>query len=244
MEYKYAEKKNYEDYASGRVFYNQNGSTSFPARLASEIFCRIMVYLMEKNINPPYTIFDPCCGGGYLVATLALMHRNEISTILATDIDSDAIGLAKRNLGLLTVSGLKNRIDHLSKLYNSLQKISHLDAIASAKRLLEMVNNNPEIEIQCFQADILSFRQEMDLSNINIVIVDVPYGNIVKWHTIENEVENIFLNNLEKITPKKAIIAIISNKKQKFASSSYKRLEHFKVGFRQVSIMARLDTEE
>jgi 23S rRNA (guanine2535-N1)-methyltransferase len=41
MEYRYtAERQNYEDFASGRVLYNQKGTTAFPVRLASELYQR------------------------------------------------------------------------------------------------------------------------------------------------------------------------------------------------------------
>lgn len=57
------EDKNYEDFASGRVLYNQHGTTSFPARLGSEIFLRCEQFLYKAGVDGPYSIYDPCCGG-------------------------------------------------------------------------------------------------------------------------------------------------------------------------------------
>ena len=63
MAYKYEiDHQNYEDYASGRVLYNQQGTTDFPVRLASEIFLRCLNILQNDGFGGPYTIFDPCCG--------------------------------------------------------------------------------------------------------------------------------------------------------------------------------------
>lgn len=64
MNYRYAiENKNYEDYASGRVFYSQKGTTSFPVRLASEIYQLCKSILIDQGVNRPYVLYDPCCGG-------------------------------------------------------------------------------------------------------------------------------------------------------------------------------------
>ena len=51
MSYEYAlENINYEDYSNGRVFYNQQGATSFPVRLTIEIFLRCAA-ILEKEGN-------------------------------------------------------------------------------------------------------------------------------------------------------------------------------------------------
>ena len=44
MQYRYVtEKESYEDFAAGRVLLSQSGMTSFPVRLASEIFQRCAI---------------------------------------------------------------------------------------------------------------------------------------------------------------------------------------------------------
>lgn len=64
MEYIYEKvQRSCEDFASGRVLYNAQGTTSFPVRLASEIYLRGKSYLKKKSEKENYTLYDPCCGG-------------------------------------------------------------------------------------------------------------------------------------------------------------------------------------
>lgn len=50
MEYIYeSAQRSYEDFASGRVLYNAQGTTSFPVRLASEIAQRCFQLLEKKG---------------------------------------------------------------------------------------------------------------------------------------------------------------------------------------------------
>lgn len=236
MEYKYASKRNFEDFASGRVLFNKAGSTSFPARLASEIFLRCKNHLELKGVTSPYTLFDPCCGGGYLVTTLGFIHINDIRKIIASDISIEAVELAKRNLELLSEHGLNSRIKQLEELYSNYNKESHYEAIISAKKLLDLIKDNSSFERQCFQADIFSFDFNGNLPQIDVVIVDVPYGNIVKWSEDEDGIESRFMDNMRKLLTDTAVLAIVSDKKQRYESTLFKRLERFKIGLRQVSI--------
>src|SRR2546421_6852423 len=50
-----------------RVLYGGPGSSAFPVRLASEIFQRCRSRLAHQGAPPPYTLYDPCCGEGYLL---------------------------------------------------------------------------------------------------------------------------------------------------------------------------------
>ena len=54
MSYKFAiTDENYEDFASGRVLFNQHGTTAFPVRLASEIFQRCEHILETSGVISP-----------------------------------------------------------------------------------------------------------------------------------------------------------------------------------------------
>ena len=99
LNYKYIENKNFEDYASGRVIYQKSGFPNFPVRLSSEIFmtCLDIIGKMDSKI----TIYDPCCGGGYLLTVLGLMFGDKINSIYASDISEEAVELAKENLNTL-----------------------------------------------------------------------------------------------------------------------------------------------
>jgi hypothetical protein len=57
MQYRFAEKSNYEDLAAGRVIHGAPGATNFPVRLASELFQRA---LAVRRGNDRVHVFDPC----------------------------------------------------------------------------------------------------------------------------------------------------------------------------------------
>lgn len=92
MKYKYIEKKeNYEYLSSGRVLYSLPGQSAFPVRLSSEIIQRCFALLEARGNKGPYTIYDPCCGGGYLLTTLGFLYHNYFKKIYASDINPQAI---------------------------------------------------------------------------------------------------------------------------------------------------------
>src|SRR5690554_7951621 len=95
MEYKFSPKGNYEDFSCGRVIIHKTGMPNFPVRLAQEIYCRCLSYIdKDKDIR----IYDPCCGGGYLLTVLGLINMNSIKEIYASAVDETALKLAKSNL--------------------------------------------------------------------------------------------------------------------------------------------------
>lgn len=231
--------KNYEDYGSGKVLFNQKGTTGFPVRLACEIFQRCKKHLALKKIEAPYTIFDPCCGGGYLLTTLGFLHGALLSRIYASDIDENAVNLAKKNLSLLTASGIHIRKEQIGEMIAAFGKKSHQEAYESAGRLeKEILGKKISILTECHQVDILNIKDYgMKDITVDLIITDVPYGNIVQWSHNGNFVMESFLENLLFVLKPTSIVAVIADKKQIIRHSKYKRIEHFKVGKRQVSIL-------
>lgn len=241
MSYKYAtENINYEDYSSGRVFYNQHGTTSFPVRLTSEIFQRCMNILKQNEFNGPYSIYDPCCGGAYLLTTIGFLFGNNISKIYASDVDETVLELANKNLSLLTQTGLDNRIEQINKMISDYNKTSHEEALKSALRLKHSLNElSHTIDTTCFIADAAKTDK---IDKIDIVITDLPYGDIVSWVNASNENEAV-LKLLDNLFPKlstNAVVAITSTKKTSINHNNYKRVDHFKIGKRQVVILQPL----
>ena len=155
MKYIYEnEQKNYQDFASGRVLYNQKGATAFPVRLASEIFLRSKAYLEERGHDGTITIYDPFCGGAYLLTVLGFLHGRYLSRIIASDIDENILNLARRNLALLTTDGLEQRIEEIKNNLLLYGKESHEEALESALSLKALqADINEGLEIECFQAD-------------------------------------------------------------------------------------------
>lgn len=235
MEYKYCQKTNFEDFACGRVIYQKSGMTNFPVRLSQELFGRCLNYLKNKD---NICLYDPCCGSGYLLTVLGLLNFNIITEIIASDINIDALNIAKDNLSLLSKDGLEKRYKQLALLYKQYQKTSHLEAIDSTKRLYNMVEMNSSKPItHVFQADVLSKDSLIHKEfKANIIITDVPYGNKVSWQGSNSNDLNQLLENLIPILNIDSVIAVCSDKKQKINADKFIRLEKQLIGNRKFEI--------
>jgi 23S rRNA G2445 N2-methylase RlmL len=244
MSYKYAtEQINYEDYSSGRVLYNQQGATSFPVRLTSEIFLRCSAILQKSGMYDPYIIYDPMCGGAYALTTLGFLHHNQIGNIYASDVDEDIVGLARKNLSLLTQEGLNVRINQLEHLYQEFNKESHRDALQSGARFQEIITKMQNtIETECFVSDALKPSYEYLPSKIDMVITDLPYGEVVDWVNTEQDADVIkqFLAKLHPVLASHAVVAITSPKKTKINTELFIRMDRFQIGKRQIDILQPL----
>lgn len=237
MIYQYCENKNFEDLASGRVIVHRAGYPNFPVRLAQEIFCRCLYHLDNPN---RVCIYDPCCGGGYLLTVLGFLNYEKIETIIASDISEDAIQLANKNLSLLDKNGLKQRIQQINDLLSLHNKASHIEALNSATNLLGILKNSThEIERKMFKTDILSNYPLDDRDfKADIIFTDVPYGNLVEWQS-ENKDNINLLDQLLPVTKEKAVVAICSDKSQKFQSNNFQRVEKQVIGKRLFQIFRR-----
>jgi len=241
MNYRFAKENiDYTDYSSGRVFYNQKGSTAFPVRLASEIYQLCKSILINQGFNEPCVVYDPCCGGAYSLTSIGYLHGNEISEIYASDIDEVAIRLAQKNLNLLTRDGINERIKEINIMINEFDKRSHLEALESAMKLKNIIEKRAkEIEIKCFLNDITNNKNRKNIDNINIVIADLPYGDITSWSCINNEEESIrkLLDNISEIISSNSVISIITRSKIKIQHGNFKKIERFLIGKRQITIL-------
>lgn len=253
MVYKYCENMNFEDLASGRVIAHKAGYPNFPVRLAQEIFGRCLSYL---DCTEDICIYDPCCGGGYLLTVLGFLNYKNIKTIMASDISEEALQLAGENLSLLHREGLEGRISQLKNLYSLHNKESHAEALGSAANLLSIVTDQPrEIEYEVFKADILSACPLVGCRfKADIIFADVPYGRLVEWQDRSGENGNVqngnedrgngkersgssnFLDQLIPVMKDNSIVAICSDKSQKFQSGHFQRLEKQAIGKRVFQI--------
>jgi len=241
LEYKFASNENYEDLSCGRVIYHRTGFSNFPVRLASEIFMRCFQLIGEPNKK--VSIYDPCCGGGYLLTVLGFLHQDQIMSIYGSDISLDAIRLAESNLSLLTTDGLRRRKGQLEDIYNSYSKESHLNAIKSASNLLERARE--KVEYHVFNRDVLNSKSTASIMpSVDIIITDVPYGELVSWsnETIAENESNInkMLDHLLENLNDDGIIAISSDKRQKISNPNYKRIKKIQVGKRKVEILRKV----
>lgn len=239
MEYIYeSAQRSYEDFASGRVLYNAQGTTSFPVRLASEIAQRCFQLLEKKGVLGPYTLFDPCCGGAYLLTVVGLLHGQRIHRLIGSDINAEVLGIAGKNLSLLREEGLEQRTEQLKELLALYHKPSHQDALQSAGRLRELLRSSRVEETVCFQADITQPEESLaSCKGTQIVMTDLPYGDLVSWGGGSTEPVQAFFDAIHPILdPAQSVVAVISDKGQKLKHDRFQRIQHMKVGKRQVAI--------
>lgn len=233
MQYKYCDNENFEDLSCGRVIIHKSGCPNFPVRLAQEIFCRCMSYHSHKE---SITLYDPCCGGGYLLTVLGLLNASILSHVIGSDIDEDVLSLAENNLSLLSEKGILQRIEHLNMLLQMYNKQGHLEAIKSAEHLIDFVKNK-NINTQTFFADVFDENIFKGKSfKADIIITDVPYGNLVSWQGGNDLNIDMLLDHLIPILKPDSIIAVCSDKQQKTNNLNYKSLEKQLIGKRKFQI--------
>jgi hypothetical protein len=248
MPYVYAtQDQDYSDYSSGRVIYSLAGAPAFPVRLASEIFQRA-----AQHLPAPLTIFDPTCGGAYHLAALGLLHGQYIARILASDIDERVLGLARRNLGLLSLPGLEQREHEIRQMLQNYGKESHTKALASLNHLraqLMLRRDGRPIETRVFAANALdpaALKHELGAEKVQLVLSDIPYGQLSNWQVPESSSTPgsspawSLLEALRPVLASPAVVAIAADKAQKLAHPAYQRIERFQVGKRQVSLLRLL----
>lgn len=236
MFYKYYNDINFEDFACGRVIYGKAGFPNYPVRLAGEVYKRCLEYSVKKE---GLTIYDPCCGGGYLLTVLGLLNPETIENIIASDISNKAISLAKDNLSLLTIEGLLKRKQQINGMITKFNKPSHKEALNSVEVFLKIIGNRRITpRIHCFTADVLD-EKSLDNSNFktDILITDVPYGNLVSWSDERDNAINKLLNNVFPVLHGNTILAISTDKGQKINSERFLRHEKLKQGKRVIYIL-------
>jgi len=258
MQYKYAQRADCEALASGGVIRHGAGQTNFPVRLASEIFMRCYAIVTRTSgdtdtqsqtrgtITEPevkVTVYDPCCGGGYLLTVLGFQHGDKISALYGSDISAEAVRYAADNLNLLSGKGMNERIRQLTAMRAAYGKESHLRAIQHANELAESVND--DIKCAAFVRDIL----QSDVSgqtaettphvSTDIVITDVPYGSMAQWSGGDEFAIDVMLNNIYDNLKPYAIVAVISDKQQSINNPRYKRVEKFIIGKRKIEILKK-----
>lgn len=231
MEYLYCKDDNFEDFASGRVLYGGKGIPNFPVRLLNEIYGRTVSYLESKK---DLVIYDPCCGGGYALTVLGFSHNRDIRKMYGSDIDEGMTAHAKKNAGLLTASGLKSRRNEIEQLYKEYGKLSHGEALSSCDKLKCLLNQ--EIPVEIFKADCT---ETLPKIAPDIIITDVPYGNLVDWKNEAQISIDSMLEQLWLISHEQTILAICMDKKQKYHCEKWRRLEKHTIGKRRFEILRR-----
>lgn len=237
MEYKYTDHDNYEDFSSGRVLHGVAGVPNFPVRLGNEIYRRCRSYCPKKD---KLMIYDPCCGGGYLLSVLGFLNP-EIETLVGSDIDYKMLEVAEKNLSLLSKDGLLKRESELRNLYELYQKTSHKEALESLERFKDrnQICKKRIFKADCTQSTLRELSEFGKEETPDIIITDVPYGNLVKWSGKEqqNHIADKMVLSLESISGPGTILAVISDKNQKICCQRWTRLEKQQIGKRRFEIL-------
>jgi len=249
MQYQFAKAHlDYSDLASGRVFYSRPGHPAFPIRLGSEILQRCMAIRTAEHLPTSCVLFDPCCGGAYHLSVLTYLHRECIREVIGSDVDEEAVALAQRNLELLSVSGLDQRIHEITGMLGRFGKTSHEEALKSAAVLRQTMASWEKylpLKISTFLANATDGRvlyNNLKGAKVDIVLTDVPYGQCSQWIRSDSSVSPSdslwsLLTALLGILSPTGIVAIVSDKSQKIKHQNYERLEQFQVGKRRVGIL-------
>lgn len=179
MKYRFAPARSFEDLASGLVLRSAPGHPGFPVRLASELFQRALNHLGRTD---DVVLWDPFCGSGQLVTSLALLHREAVLGVVASDIDPGAVALAARNLALTAPAGLAARREEVAILAQRHGRESHARAVAAADRLAQLPGNPPEVRSGTADAtDPQSLATLLGGIRPHVVVSDLPYGEQTGW---------------------------------------------------------------
>ncbi len=233
MEYKYIKDRDFSFLSAGHVLLHGHNCTNFPVRLSSEIFMRCLNYSKSNNNKDKFTLYDPCCGSGYMLTTIGFLCGEHIESLIGSDIDIKKTALAADNLALLIPDNCMKRREKIISLYGENSK-----AIQSAKILAE-ISNHYNIKTKIFTHDIFKILPDI---NADIIITDIPYGIKCDWETEKNNSSSIdILNLFIPIIPERGIAAIVHDKNQKILkNSSFIRKEKQSVGKRIFEIFEKI----
>lgn len=247
MEYIFETKPSgYEDFASGRALYSARGTTAFPVRLASEIMQRCFRHLEGKRHEEPYAVYDPCCGGAYMLTVVGLLHGHRIKRIVASDVNPEVLGIAEKNLSLLSADGMSRRKKELARLLEQFNKPSHREALESVEKLARLLAHSYIEETSSFHHDITASSGAdlpVQAGGADIALTDFPYGAIVHWQSeCGSPLPRFFDNMYARLEPGRSVMAVVADKRQKLRHDKFRRLEPFKAGKRQVAIFEPINS--
>ncbi|GAA2848172.1 hypothetical protein GCM10010517_05370 [Streptosporangium fragile] len=231
----------YQDLASGMVLHSAPGFPAFPVRLAGEMFQRALALRGNAREDRPVVLWDPCCGSGYLLTVLAILHRSRIAAVLASDIGEDATRIAARNLALLTRAGLSERAADLRERAERFDKPSYAAAAEAAGRIgRELAGEGGDVPHRVHRADVLDpgeLRAVIGERPPDIVVTDVPYGEQTAWlgpHGADGVPGMV--RSLAAVLPADAVIALAA-RGRKVPLGALRPAASFRIGTRAVALI-------
>ena len=120
------------------------------------------------------------------------------------------------------------------------KKDSHKEALESAYRLQSKTRSSETNQIQCFQFNAVGDEElPKSLSEVDMVITDLPYGQLVQWEgsVTEESLCERFLGKLKHKLGPVSVTAIIHDKKQPLSHPGYKTIRSFALGKRKIALL-------
>lgn len=246
MGYRYeTTRDDYGDLASGAVLRSAPGFPAFPVRLASEVF---QYALDVRGGTDPAVLWDPCCGSGYLLTVLGILHRRRIGALLASDIDADALTLASANIGLLADGGLAARGAELAERAQRFGKPGYAEAAAAAGRLSRRLEAGggpvPHAVRHADVFDPVALASAIEGIAPDLVVTDVPYGEQTEW-TGDHAGQGLLgmLTALAAVLRPAAVIAVIVRGRRVPPIGDVRPRQKLRVGTRAVALFAVADLD-
>ena len=237
MVYLYAtERTDHSALASGQVLRSAPGYPGFPVRLASELLQRAMGHLEPGRVR----LWDPCCGSGYLVTVLGLLHRDLITHVHATDVDADAVGIAARNLELLTARGLAERERELRRSALDFGRVAFVERAEAARDLATgLAAAGGDLPHTCAVADVFTLTEPVEA---DLVITDVPYGEMTRWEgqTPEDPIRGLLVS-MGRVLPPRAVVVLTARTRRIRLPEGVQALERVKIGNRSAVLVRARD---
>ena len=227
------------DLASGKVLFSRPGLTAFPVRLGNELFLRGVGLLEAAGRRAPYHVYDPTCGGGYLMAVLGLLNPHLIGRLSMSDISLEALSTASKNVKLLSVEGMSDRQAELAALAQTSERESHVAATASAARLHTWLDQQSSAlkQTNIFRADATDpdgIRRHFPADpSIDIGFADAPYQLHSNWQTEATGSAAPEMKVLSTFAGLSVPVVILATRKGlKLTNPRYRRHEKLKNGHR------------
>jgi hypothetical protein len=230
MAYRFAtERTDHSDLASGAVLRSAPGRPGFPVRLASELFQRAAAHAPAR----PLRLWDPMCGTGHLAVAVGLLHRERLAHVRATDTDPDAVGLAARNLALLTAAGLADRERELRALAAENGRADTAERAAAARRLAARLAAAGGDLPHTAAADD-AFAPAAPEPPVDVVLTDVPYGGLSRWSGAPPGGDPVaaVLRSLAGVLGGDAVLAVAARARRVPLPAGVPALERVRVGVR------------
>ncbi|NYI97392.1 23S rRNA G2445 N2-methylase RlmL [Streptomonospora nanhaiensis] len=242
MAYRYAtERADHSDLASGTVLRSAPGHPGFPVRLADELFQRAAARAAPDG--RPVALWDPCCGSGHLATTVGLLHRERLSWVLATDADPAALGIARRNLALLTAGGLAERERGLRADAAAFGRPAMEERAEAAARLAARLRAaGGDLPAAARTGD--AFAPQPPERPVDVVLTDIPYGGLTRWRDAPAEGGDpvgALLRALAAVLPPEAVITVTARTRKVALPEGVAALERVRVGNRAAVLVRAAD---